>query len=146
MKELAVSFVIAILLLSGCKEEEQVECPCINDEWQFAIFKECEEIQDYAERVQCSHEEFLRAIYTSINYPEKAIKDSIQGTVVVDITIDEKGYAYDFVVINDPLLGYGLEEETIRVLKLVSENGWCPARENCKRVDSHLRMPVKYKL
>ena len=60
-------------------------------------------------------EAFKKFISENLKYPEEAIKNKIEGTVVIKYAIDYQGKVKDVKVIKG--LGYGCDEEAIRVIK-----------------------------
>ena len=60
-------------------------------------------------------QKFYDFIKTNIIYPEKAIKNNIEGIVAIEFTIDRAGNYKDFFITRD--IGYGCADETIRVIK-----------------------------
>ena len=80
----------------------------------------------------------------NITYPKPAIQDSVDGTVMLMFVIDKKGAIKDVEVISKKI-GYGLEEEAIRVLKATS-GMWKPAMQRDKPVNMRFRLPVRFVL
>jgi len=76
---------------------------------------------------------FLQYFYKNFEYPERAIQNNIQGTVYAEVFISETGVV-EKVEFPGRKLGYGLEEESRRVLMAVKpinpaiKNG-APAKE-----------------
>ena len=76
---------------------------------------------------------FLEYFYKNFEYPERAIQNNIQGTVYAEVFISETGVV-EKVEFPGRKLGYGLEEESRRVLMAVKpinpaiKNG-APAKE-----------------
>ena len=76
---------------------------------------------------------FLEYFYKNFEYPERAIQNNIQGTVYAEVFISETGVV-EKVEFPGRKLGYGLEEESRRVLMAVKpinpaiKNG-VPAKE-----------------
>lgn len=81
-------------------------------------------------------------IANNIQYPEKAKHDRIRGTVYVQISITKEGYLGD-VRVASTWLGYGLEQEAIRVIKLTS-GMWTAAKYKEKSVAVSMQIPVKF--
>jgi len=138
----------AVCMLSCDCEEEMVlkiECPCIFKEEQPPYYKSCEEMGEDEERWKCMTNTILEKIYPQLEYPEEAKNECIEGTVVVAIIIDEKGYVLRTEIRNDPLLGYGLEDSALKVVSLLNDN-WCPGLLGCEPVESEFVYPIKYKL
>lgn len=79
----------------------------------------------------------------NIIYPQSATENGTQGTVNVFFTIDKSGKTSNYHV-NNPL-GSRVDDESIRVLKLVSDN-WLPGILNGQPVDIEYMIPVYYRL
>ncbi len=62
-------------------------------------------------------EAFKKFIQDNLKYPEEAIKNKIEGTVVAKYKIDYKGKVSDIKILKG--IGYGCDEEAIRVIKLL---------------------------
>ena len=82
-------------------------------------------------------------INRNIEYPEDAIDNEKEGTVYVLFTIDESGKVGN-VKTTGTKLGYGLEEEAIRVINGMSN--WTPGLNKGKKVKAWYTLPVTYKL
>lgn len=68
----------------------------------------------------------MNFIWKNIKYPETAEKNNIQGEVQISFDVNFDGNLINFSAISK--IGYGLEEELIRVLKLTPK--WIPAEVN----------------
>jgi TonB family protein len=75
-----------------------------------------------------------------LRYPEEAARNNIKGTVIIGFTISENGELMDFKVIQS--LGYGCDEEAIRVLKLLPD--WLPGYQSGRNVKSHFSLPIAF--
>lgn len=62
-------------------------------------------------------QEFLRQ---QLQYPEEALRNGIEGTVAIRYEIDYKGNVTDVQVLAG--LGYGCDEEAVRIAKLLRFN------------------------
>ena len=78
----------------------------------------------------------------NIKYPAMARENLIEGTVYAKILVDELGTIVD-VSFPKPL-GYGLEEEVLRVIKGMPK--LIPAEDHSKPVKTMYTLPVKFKL
>jgi TonB family protein len=78
----------------------------------------------------------------NMQYPEKAIKKKIQGTVVVQFIVDKDGSVSDVQTISGPEKG-GLREEAERVIKISGR--WKPAFQNGKKVKSYKKQPFVFR-
>ena len=135
------------MLSCDCEEEAMVniECPCIDKDEMPPYYKSCEEMGENDERWECMVSEMLSNIYMQLEYPEAAMEECVEGFVVVAILINAEGNVLKTEIRNDTLLGFGLEEEALRVVNLLNEN-WCPGLMNCEPVESEFVLPIKYKL
>ncbi|AHM62569.1 TonB family protein [Flammeovirgaceae bacterium 311] len=87
--------------------------------------------------------EFYEFLYKNIEYPRQAIRLGIEGTAYVRFVIDEKGNVESAEVVEGRELGYGLDEEAIRVIKLTK---WTPGKQRGRAVKQRKILPVKFKL
>jgi protein TonB len=75
-------------------------------------------------------------------YPTAARQAGIKGTVVVSATITKEGKMVDEKVVSG--LGHGLDEEALRVAKLIPDD-WLPLKANGVAVDARILVPMKLK-
>lgn len=81
-------------------------------------------------------------VYTYMKYPKEAVKNGIQGRVLVDFVIDEKGKVRDVKVLKgvDPLL----DEEAVRIISASPD--WKPGWLRSKKVKSRMSLYVEFRL
>lgn len=82
-------------------------------------------------------------IANNIEYPREAIDNEAEGTVSVLFTIDENGNIAN-VKTAGAKLGYGLEEEAIRVVSDMPQ--WVPGTIKGKNVKAWYTIPLTYRL
>jgi protein TonB len=68
----------------------------------------------------------MHFIWANITYPESAQKSNVQGEVQISFDVNFDGTLTHFAAISN--LGYGIETELIRILKLSPR--WIPAEVN----------------
>jgi len=78
-------------------------------------------------------------ILMRIRYPEEALGSNIKGKVYVSFVIDKSGNLNNFKILKS--LGYGLDEEVIRVFQSLPHN-WLPGIYNGNPVDVEYIYPV----
>jgi protein TonB len=78
----------------------------------------------------------------NIKYPKDALANKIQGTVYAHIYVDQLGNREDVEFPNP--LGYGLEEEVLRVIKGMPK--LIPAEDHAEPVKTKFILPVKFYL
>ncbi|MBQ6761079.1 MAG: energy transducer TonB [Prevotella sp.] len=78
----------------------------------------------------------------NIKYPAKAVKNKIQGRVIVQFIVDEKGNLSDIKVVKsvEPYLN----AEAVRVVKSMPR--WNPGMQNGKAVKVRYTLPVTFRL
>ena len=81
-------------------------------------------------------------VYVYLKYPEKAVHDGIQGKVLVDFIIDEKGKVTNVRVLKGahPLL----DDEAVRVVE--ASPNWKPGRVRGEKVKTEMSIYVEFRL
>ncbi len=82
-------------------------------------------------------------IQDNIEYPQNAIDNSVEGTVQVQFAVDENGKVTNVSTIGNKL-GYGLEEEAIKVVSNMPK--WTPGQVKGKNVKTWRTLPISYQL
>ena len=86
----------------------------------------------------------FREVGPSIRYPSEAIRQGNQGTVYLQAEITEDGKMVNEKVVEG--IGWGCDEEALRVFKLAQED-WIPALDhNGNPVRSEVTFPFNFKL
>ena len=86
---------------------------------------------------------WLRYLNKNLRYPDDAVNNEIQGTVVVQFIVDKEGNVSDVNAISGPENG-GLREEAVRVIK--KSGKWTPAVQNGRQVKSYKKQPIVFRL
>ncbi len=84
----------------------------------------------------------LKYLQENIKYPPKAIKDSIQGRVVVQFLIDPAGCVGEVKVLRS--VREDLDAEAVRVVKTLPK--FVPGRMYGKAISAWYTLPVTYKI
>ncbi len=79
---------------------------------------------------------------SNIIYPKAAQKAKKSGRVFVRFVVEKDGSLSNFELLES--LGYGCDEEAIRVIKSMPK--WIPGTQNGKPVRVYYKMPIVYKL
>ncbi len=85
---------------------------------------------------------FKKYLEDNLVYPEAAKTNEVEGTVVLELTIDSSGQVSEIDIKKS--LGYGCDEEAIRLVK--DGPSWEAAERNGSRVSDKLKVRVKFKL
>jgi TonB family protein len=80
-------------------------------------------------------------LFKNIRYPEIAVDNEIQGTVLIELVIEKDGSISNIRVINQPVQVLAREAE--RVMKLMPK--WKPGYQNDTAVRVLFKYPVKFK-
>jgi periplasmic protein TonB len=76
-------------------------------------------------------------------YPADASTEGVEGTVNITFNVDEKGNLTDIQPVGEKL-GYGLEEEAVRVIKKMPD--WTPGKLKGENVKTKFMLPVRFEL
>ncbi|MEO6720236.1 MAG: energy transducer TonB [Ferruginibacter sp.] len=79
----------------------------------------------------------------NIVYPDAATENNAEGTVKLSFAVDENGKIYNPVATSTPI-GYGIEEEAIRVFKKMPT--WTPGRIKGKNVKTRYTLPIRFQM
>ncbi|ULQ50771.1 energy transducer TonB [Flavihumibacter fluvii] len=82
-----------------------------------------------------------RYLNKSLRYPQEAIDNEIQGTIVVQFIVDKEGNVSDVEAISG---ANELREEAVRVIK--KSGKWTPAVQNGRQVKSYKKQPITFRL
>lgn len=81
-------------------------------------------------------------VYQYLKYPEKAIRDGVQGRVVVEFVIGKDGKVSDVRVIKG--VSEELDAEAVKVISASPK--WKPGKVGGERVRTSLSLPVEFRL
>lgn len=88
-------------------------------------------------------ETFMRKwVYQYLRYPSDAVSEGVQGNVVVDFVIDQRGKVTDVRIRRG--VDERLDAEALRVIKASPD--WKPGRKNGKKVRTELSVTVEFRL
>jgi protein TonB len=84
----------------------------------------------------------LRFLSENLRYPSMALETKIEGLVVVQFIIDEKGQISAPSILRG--IGGGCDEEAIRVVKRMP--AWKPGKQRNRPVKVRYNLPVRFQL
>ena len=134
MKKIIFSSLLAVLMLSFCPKITLAQ----DTENKVYKFTELENPPTYPGGM----ENFYRFLGQNMKYPAEAKKNDIQGTVFLSFVVEKDGTIADLKI--DKKLGYGTDEEALRVIKLAGM--WNPGTVEGKAVAAKYNIPVKFSL
>lgn len=103
------------------------------------IFKVVDQMPEYPGGEQALY----KYLSETISYPDTATKKGIEGLVKVKFVVDEYGSIDDVKTTNNPI-GYGLEQEAMRVIKMMPP--WKPGKNDGKPVKVYFQIPIRFVL
>lgn len=86
--------------------------------------------------------EMMKFISTNIIYPEIAVKNGIEGTVVIEFIVEKDGSISNIKIIKDT--GGGCGEAGVDVIKLMPN--WIPGTQRDQPVRVKMLVPIKFRL
>lgn len=84
---------------------------------------------------------WMRYLNKSLRYPQDAIDNEIQGTIVVQFIVDKEGNVSDVEAVSG---APELRDEAVRVIK--KSGKWTPAVQNGRQVKSYKKQPIVFRL
>ncbi|EAZ79167.1 M56 family metallopeptidase [Algoriphagus machipongonensis] len=78
----------------------------------------------------------------NLKYPEQARKLGVEGTVIAVFVVNSDGKISDVEILRG--IGAGADEEAMRVIR--NSPDWTPATQRGTKVNSRLRLPIRFKL
>jgi periplasmic protein TonB len=87
------------------------------------------------------HPAWERFLKRNFHYPQEAMDNEVQGTVVVQFIVDLEGNVSNVEAISGP---EELRPEAVRVIK--KSGKWTPAIQNGRQVKSYKKQPVTFRL
>ncbi|RYD97894.1 MAG: energy transducer TonB [Sphingobacteriales bacterium] len=80
----------------------------------------------------------------NLKYPEQALKNEIQGKVIVQFVVERDGSLTNIKVIRGKELGHGIPEEVFRLVRAMPK--WKPATLSGESVRAYFTMPIDFNL
>ncbi len=90
--------------------------------------------------VDCADMKMMQFVFSNLHHPEKAKDAGIEGDVIVSFTVKASGELTDIKIVEG--LGYGCDEEVIRLINLMPQ--WLPAEAEGAAVDMAWEIDVKF--
>jgi protein TonB len=81
-------------------------------------------------------------IQKNLKYPEIALENQIEGTVVVEFVVEKDGSISNIKVLKD--IGGGCGNEAMRIIKMMPK--WTPGKQRDMAVRVKMRAPIKFKI
>lgn len=105
------------------------------------VSTELDQKPDYTEG---SYKGYYTSLYMQIRYPAEARERGVSGTVWVETIINEFGMLEAARVREG--IGSGCDEESLKIVRLISSRGFTPAIKDGKPVKVKFDIPVRFRL
>jgi len=131
-------------------KDEGIVAPPVSDEGKGVVEAPKKEEEDWDKtftKVEIESEypggasAWQRYLNKNLRYPQEAIDNEVQGTVVVQFIVDKGGNVSDVEAISGPK---ELRDEAVRVIK--KSGSWTPAVQNGRQVKSYKKQPIVFRL
>lgn len=104
-------------------------------------FPGCED-QTKEKRAACASTKMFSYLRESVQYPDAAKAEGLEGRAVVSFVVDKSGKIRDIKVVKDP--GNGMGEEAQRIIEKSPD--WIPGVHKGDKVNVQYILPVTFKL
>lgn len=131
-------------------KDEGIVAPPVSDEGKGVVEAPKKEEEDWDKtftKVEIESEypggasAWQRYLNKNLRYPQDAIDNDIQGTVIVQFIVDKAGVVSEVEAISGP---QELREEAVRVIRKSGQ--WTPAVQNGRQVKSYKKQPIVFRL
>lgn len=85
---------------------------------------------------------YVRWMSANFQYPEKALRDNVEGRVLLSFIVDKKGFINNIKVLHS--LSPECDKEAVRMVKAMPR--WFAAEHQGRKVNCRYVMPVVFKL
>lgn len=108
------------------------------------IFDKVGKLPKFVGCKSCDISDLFQYLYLNIKYPEEAVSQNIEGTVVVEFVVRQDGYVSNIKILKDVKGNCG--NEVLRVIESMNDNGasWVAGKMEQKTVDVRMILPVKF--
>lgn len=114
---------------------------------QMPRFPGCEDMKGTdAQKEECAKKKMIEFIYKNLKYPPIARENGIEGSAVIQFTVDKDGSIKDVEIVRDPGAGCGEAAKAAVEAMNNMPNKWTPGKQRGVPVKVLYTMPVKFKL
>lgn len=122
--------------------DEVVDFLAVED---YPVYPGCEGIKDNDALLQCFNEQVGKFLQKNVKYPSRARDMGKEGIVYVKFTIGKDGKVKDVALaIPDRKIGYGLEDEAMRVINAMPKMQ--PAKQRNVPTSVSYQLPIQFRL
>lgn len=107
----------------------------------FAFATVAQEVKESQPEYPGGREALVKYIREELEYPKAAIKQKIEGRVIIAFVVDETGGVTDVKVVLG--IGGGCDEEAVRVIENIPEK-FSPGYQMGKPVRAKMMIPIQF--
>lgn len=110
-------------------------------------FPGCDDAGDSeTDKKRCADKKMLDFLYSNLRYPDRAVRNGIEGQVVVSFIVEKDGSLSNIKSIRSP--DESLSEEAIRMIRLMNEKDekWIPGEQKGQKVRVEFILPILFNL
>lgn len=122
--------------------QQEYVAPVIEDKEEEKVEEEIFTVVESAPEYPGGEEALYKYLQTSINYPQLAKDQNLQGRVFVTFVVEKDGSIANPKILRD--IGGGCGEEAIRVVRKMPK--WKPGKQRGKSVRVQFNLPVMFQL
>lgn len=95
---------------------------------------------------KCTQVKLLKLFADSLEYPNEAISNRVEGTCIIQFIVTGEGTIEDILLIKD--IGSGCGKEALRLAELINQTlgNWSPAESKGRHISTLYTVPVFFKL
>jgi len=109
---------------------------------EMPLFPGCENVSDIGERKKCADSKMFEFVYSNIKYPVTAIKNKVEGMVIVQFLVEIDGSITGAKAVRD--IGANCGNEAVRIFNSMPR--WNPGAQRGRPVKVQLNIPVRFKI
>jgi protein TonB len=113
---------------------------------EMPMFPGCDASLDYHELKQCADKKMLAFVYGTLNYPEDALEDGIEGMAVVSFIVEKDGRMTS-IKCTRPVCP-SIKSESLYIVDVMALDlePWRPGKQDGKHVRVQFNLPIKFRL
>lgn len=98
------------------------------------------------EKTECSNRQLLAYVYQNIVYPDSAVANNVEGSVVARFVVKADGTVGDVNIVRD--IGHGCGAEAKRVIEKMNTDSmlWLPGKNQGVAQDIYQTLPIKFRI
>ena len=134
MKHRLLLLLVFLIVLSTSSFSQSTDTIIDPDDPTFALVEKESEFPG-------GREAWAKFLMDNLEYPPKAVRKGIQGTVVLQFIVDKDGRVIWYEAISGPPL---LQKAALNLIR--KSPSWIPAQQSGKNVKSYKKQPILFKL